>query len=175
MLYTSNQFATTTTALPYAEIIKSYAFNAAGQAITNDTLTTLQLNSTPLRSSIDGLSVSSNQITLPSGTYSISAQTVVASATNQTIYSSIYLWDATNSTVISSGADGSSVWNAGVSQTPYISTQLTLSTSTLVEVRVIVQVPSSADGFVARDGTATIGDSTADLDHRTKVKIWKLA
>jgi hypothetical protein len=176
MLYTSNTFATTTTALPYAEIVKAYALNAAGQSITDNALTILQLDSTPHKNSIDGLAVASNQISIPTGTYSIEAQTVIASATAQTTYSSAYLWDATNSTIIASGLDGSAVWSTGVAQAIKVCTQLTVSTATLMEFKVVVRAPGSGDVYVARTTTgAAFSDSTANLDHRTKVKIWKLA
>jgi len=51
-----------------------------------------------------------------------------------------------------------------------------LTTQTLIEVKCVVNVNTSDDVTVTRNYSTTVyTESTPNLDHRTHVRIWKLA
>lgn len=165
----------------FAEFVKAFAPNAAGQSINEDpTLTTLEIDNTPLRCNIPGLTAASgNQIPLPQDLeYMIRAWTILTSAsTNQFMVIPI-LWNATDSNKFTSGSD---ILNTlgGVDNIINVSTQIEkLSAAKNLEFKVLKKGYSGAasDVTVARNfsgGTAlAFSNSTAGLDIRTKIQIW---
>lgn len=157
----------------YAEVVKSYAPNAAGQAIAANTLTTLQLDS-PTNNNITGLSVTSNQITLLAGTYEIEALTTLTSLSSGQFFSFACLYNVTDASVISSG--GASNGGNSVDVIPMVSTQITITSTKVIEFRCMLGTHASNDVYVSRNYTPfAFTDSTAGLDQRTHIRIWKIA
>jgi hypothetical protein len=162
-------------AKPYLEYGWVCAPNAAGQSITANTVTTLTVDTEVADSGNYG-SVASNQITLASGTYYFKAQTPVSSGAptdGGRLIAILSLFNSTSSSYItrSSRSDGYATNVHLVS----IEGQFTISSSSVFELRLLGQ---------SYQGTLTIGEasqyvaltnSTAGLNQRTTIKLWKLA
>jgi hypothetical protein len=155
----------------YAEIVKSYALNANGMTLNFDpNETTLELDSTPLRSNITGLVVASNQISLPTGLeYLIQAQTMAISNTGQIVAVSFFR-DVTGGGlgVLLGGTDGSMEHNRDVrARTQFFNSS---GSAMLLEYRAIFAC-TTGDLRLSRNYTAPAFSSTANIDHRTRVII----
>lgn len=162
----------------YAEFVKAYAFNAAGQSINDDpTLTTLQIDNTPLRCNIPGLTVAaSNRIPLPANLeYQIDAVTVLSSASTNTFLVSGILWNVEDVDKFDSGDEELPVT---LSKLVRVRTQFSLSALRNMEFQILKKGYSGAasDVTVTRNYTGgaalSFSNSTANLDLRTRIKIW---
>ena len=164
----------------YAEFVKAYAPNAAGQTLNEDpNLTVFQLDNAPLINNIPGLgNASSNQILLPQDLeYEIEAETILTSASSYSFNIYGLIWDATLSDRIGYGKIKNAASGAvGASLHAYART-LKLSANKLIEFKAlkIGHGPAASDVSVTNNfsgGAAlTFTNSTAGLEIRTSIKI----
>ena len=162
----------------YAEFVKAYAPNATGQTLNNDpTLTVLEIDNTPLRCNIPGLTVAaSNRIPLPQDLeYFIEAQTILTSYSTNQFAGFPILWNATDSNLFTSGDEN--MTNVGsVYGTFKVSTQIEkLTAQKLLEFQFLKNgyAGAASDVVVGRSyPSAPLSNSTAGLDLRTRIKIW---
>jgi hypothetical protein len=161
------KLSTLYTAVPeYIEFAWVTAPNAAAQAISANTITTLTLDTEVADTGGLVSAPSSNQFTLPAGTYYYEAQTHYAHSFE---YKSglLALYNVTDSTYVScsnnfaGGERGSNIQNNG---------QLVIAAAKTFELRLAV---ANSSNIISTDETAfTL--STAGTDQRTTIKLWKL-
>jgi hypothetical protein len=155
---------------PYLEYGWVTAPNASGQSITDNTITTLTIN-TEIADTGNNGSISGNQITLSSGTYYFEAYTHGYSGSNNNIAIILSLENITDSSTISKR--GTNTGNSSVSGATEINGQFTISTSKTFELRAIcvASMVISSNTYI----TPLYTLSTAGADQRTTIKLWKLA
>ena len=141
--------------------------DTAAQTVPDNTITTLILNTEVADTGSLVSAPSSNQFTLPSGTYYCEAE-VFAGTGNTTVGCVLGLYDVTNAQYIT--RSGSPIYSYGVwSQ---LSCQFNISASTTFRLTFL----SGRRSYIhngAYDGTV-ISNATANADQRTTIKLWKL-
>lgn len=159
---------------PYLEYGWVTAPNAAAQSITNNTITTLTIDTEIVDTGNNG-SISGNQITLNAGTYYFEANAPIV--TNAGAYMN-YIFSlrknvTTTPAIISSISNTS---NAAPNSVAVLKGQFTISVSSVFDLTVICNAGSGSlsNGATAQYFTPfTV--STAGADQRTTIKLWKLA
>jgi hypothetical protein len=162
------KLSTLYTAVPeYIEFAWLTAPNAAAQAISANTITTLTLDTEVADTGGLVSAPSSNQFTLPAGTYYYEAQTHYKLSSNNLESGILALYNVTDSTYVScsnnfaGGERGSNIQNNG---------QLVIAAAKTFELRLAV---ANSSNIISTDETAfTL--STAGTDQRTTIKLWKL-
>lgn len=153
---------------PYLEYAWVCAPNAAGQSITANTVTTLTID-TEIADTGGFGSIDSNQITLAAGTYAF--EVWVRGDNSDQPYSVLGLYNVTASEYVTRG--GALISNAGLRFDVFrLTGQMTLSVSTTLDLRIL-----SGGTFVVKNAASThvFTTSTAGLDQRATIKLWKLA
>jgi hypothetical protein len=163
------------TAVPdYAEYAWVTAPNTAADTITNDTVTTLRLTN-EIQDAAGFGTLASNQVTLAAGTYLYKLLVpVVASSGRNTAVAGLY--NVTDSSWISRNkapseiATGSLVINEGqfvIASSKAVDCRIFVTSNTAGSIRV---TNAAADQYSQQDFTL----STAGVDQRTTLKLWKL-
>jgi len=159
-----------TTVPDYIEFAWVTAPNAAGQSISGNTVTTLTLDTEVADTGSLVSAPTSNQFTLPAGTYYFEAETKcrVAAVRNATVFS---LYNFSDSAYISKSGRVSIGSRDSESISCALNGQFVISSSKTFELRLLCQVSATVD-----NGTYSIAftDSTANADQRTTIKLWKL-
>lgn len=153
---------------PYLEYGWVTAPNTAAQAITNNTITTLTID-TEIADTGNNGSISGNQITLNAGTYYFDVNTFFGYNGNYPYMVIMYLFNATTSTYISKLKQG---FVASEGLTRFYG-QFTISSSQAIEVRCMPKNNCFVGSDYNNNGDMT--NSTAYADQRTTIKLWKLA
>jgi hypothetical protein len=154
---------------PYLEYGWVTAPNTAGQSITNNTITTLTVNTEVADTGNFG-SIASNQITLAAGTYYYKA-TVQCDVGNATFGGAFSLYNITASRYVSTTGPitgGVSYANAFV-----LEGQMTITSSSVFDLRML----SAQSGMLIKTAgyASNFTNSTSGADQRTTIKLWKLA
>lgn len=154
--------------------VKSYleygwvcAPNAAAQTVALETLTTLTIDTEV--SDVGGFgSVAANQVTLAAGTYSFEAVTRCSTTGFAGLFG---LYNVTSSSFVT--RTGPIMTGDTRHAVSYLLTgQMTLSVPTTLELRLL----ASAEAKILNSaGTGSSSDSTAGVDQRTTLKLWKLS
>jgi hypothetical protein len=155
---------------PYLEYGWVTAPNAAGQSITDNTITTLTIDTEVADTGNNG-SIAGNQITLSSGTYYFEAYTHGYSGTNNNAAIILSLQNITDSTTITKR--GTNTGHSGASVTAEINGQFTISASKTFELRAICVASTIISSNTYTTPLYTL--STAGADQRTTIKLRKLA
>lgn len=139
-----------------------------GGTFTAGAWQTRDLNTT-LTNEVTGASLTSNQITLPAGTYHIEASTPVFSGGSALSNHQAKLRDTTGGADLILGTSEIVIQGAastGASNRSFISGRFTLSVESVIEVQHQCTVTASNNGFGAGAGFGT--------EVFTDVKVWKL-
>lgn len=151
----------------FAEFGFRCASNLAGQAITANVVTTVNLNA--LITDDTGLMVApvSNVFVIPAGVWAVEAWASFSSTGNYTS-AILSLFDATNGKTQAIATKGD---HGAYYTRPLITTQIRLSSATNFELRIL----GSPVGVIA---SSSYGNqftvATADTDQRASVKLWRL-
>lgn len=145
--------------------------NVGGQSISANTVTTLTLDTEVVDAGSHG-SISSNQVTLATGTYYFEAETAFSNIGVAAIYEQIFsLYNTSDSAYVKR----SKMLNNG-SQASFglitLNGQFIIASSKTFELRVAV---SDALYVGAKASSAGFTLNTAGADQRTTLKLWKLA
>ena len=159
----------------YAEFVKKYAPNAIGQSLNTDpNLTILEIDDTPLRSNIPGLgNASSNQITLPSGLeYSCELFSSTASDNSNNYRRLIPIaYNVTDSVPFSSGDEIYQDF-ASFHQPLKTSFRLLPTSAKILDFRLLKTGPAALRVTRGHNTYYNFSNSTANLDFRTRIKIY---
>ena len=158
---------------PYLEYAWVTAPNDAGQTITNNTITTLTINTEVADTGNNG-SISANQITLNSGTYyyEIYVPLVSASSNYNALIFALRKNPSTSPEFISrKGFQG----YANTFPDKTLSGQFTINTSTVFDITAITTCDVGSSVIRTAAGGTPFTLSTAGADQRTTIKLWKLA
>jgi len=157
---------------PYIEYGWVTAPNAAGQNIPANTITTLTLNTKVTDTGNLAGAPSSNQFTLPAGTYYYEAQTRLRNATSVQIASTLSLYNITTSQFVSRSGVGATTGHAIVrSLSMRLNGNMQIAASTTFELRLLTGSAATVDNG---DGSNVFTNSTAGADQRTTIKLWKV-
>jgi len=159
---------------PYLEYGWVTAPNTAGQAITDNTITTLTIDTEIVDTGNNG-SISGNQITLAAGTYYFEANApIVTNSGNYMSYILSLRKNVTTTPVIISSISNTSY--AAPNSVAVLKGQFTISVSSVFDLTIIC---SASSGSLLNGATAQVITpftvSTAGADQRTTIKLWKLA
>lgn len=161
-----------TTVPDYIEFAWVTAPNAAGQSISGNTVTTLTLDTEVADTGSLVSAPTSNQFTLPAGTYYYEAQTRFRRGSAVDIGSIFSLYNATAASFVSRSGDGSLV---GHNNTRSVAMRLNgnviISAPTDFELKILLTSDATIDNG---NNAAVFTDSTAGADQRTTIKLWKL-
>lgn len=165
------KLSTLYTSVPeYIEFGWVTAPNAAGQSISANTITTLTLDTEVADTGNLVSAPSSNEFTLPAGTYYYEAQTRYGS-TGGEIASNFSLYNVTGSTVVSSSGRGSLAGHNLRSISMVLNGNLQISAATTFDLRLLLGASATVDNG---NGGNKFTNSTAGADQRTTIKLWKL-
>lgn len=160
-------------AVPYLEVAWKTAPNAAGQSVSANTLTVLTLDSiiqntaSAVGEAFNGVTVASNKVQgVPSGAYYFEAE--IALSTPNTCSAIFGLRNATDVSILKAGK---TLFNADYSVPKRISGQFELSAAKDLELVLMTGTAKT----VGVETTGNITDSTAGLDQRTTLQLWKIA
>ena len=145
------------------EVTHELANNNNGGTATSGSFQTRTLN-TVKTNEITGASLSSNQITLPSGTYFCDA---VAPCYSVSYHKSI-LYNTTDSATELEGTNSMAHPTYGNVTDSHIYGRFTISAQKVFELRTRVQTSNSNNGF-------GLGHNYGEVEKFSSVKIWKLA
>lgn len=167
MFNSSNQYGYAAIATPdYIEAAWVCAPNTAGQSLTANTITTLTLDTLVHNTYGSGVSIESNQLTIPAGTYLIEA-------TTRTSYNSNYpssilaIRNVTNSSYLTR-AEGMAYSDYSTRTT--VQTQFTVNATTVLELQLLMSVTAEVKGSTYN---VSHSDSTVGFDQRTTLKLWR--
>lgn len=151
----------------FAEFGFRCASSLAGQAVTANVVTTVNLNT--LIADDTGLMVApvANVFVVPAGVWAVEAWTSF-STSGYNCSAILSLFDATNNKTRAMSADGN---NTAYHSRPLIATQIRLASATNFELR-ILGFPAGMIVSSANGNQFTV--ATADTDQRASVKLWKL-
>lgn len=156
---------------PYLEYAWVTAPNAAGQTITNNTITTLTIDTEVADTGNNG-SISGNQITLAAGTYYYEAN--IRGANNNADNTSLIfsLYNSTDNLYVTKTNElvGTIAYPAAI-----FKGQISIPSTKVFELRIMAATQTGS--FIVRSGwwSGTFSNSTAGADQRTTIKLWKLA
>lgn len=149
--------------------------NAAGQSITSGTITTLTLTTEVADTGNLVSAPSSNQFTLPAGTYYYEANTRYQSGATL-VASTFSLYNETDGVYVTrSGQATGGGHNNSRAVCPHINGQMTIAASKAFSLRLLLTQSGGGAVTVSNgDGGTEHGNSTANADQRTTIKLWKL-
>lgn len=158
---------------PYLEFGWVTAPNAAGQVLTNNTLTTLTIDTKIVDTGSNG-SISGNQITLNSGTYYY--EIYVPLVSNGSNYNALILSLRKNPLttpefISTKGFQG----YANTFPDKKLNGQFTINSTTLFDITAIGIADVASCIIRTAAGNTAFSNSTAGADQRTTLKLWKLA
>lgn len=144
--------------------------NAAGQSITANTITTLTLDTEVSDTGNLVSAPSSNQFTLPAGTYYFDVSAPLGS-TSSGATGLVGLYNATASAWVS--RERFSVSNYALQATlTHVTGQFVITGNTMFDVRAVISVAGrNGNGALAMTDMTL---ATAGTDQRTTIKLWRL-
>jgi hypothetical protein len=150
------------TATPLDRVIHCYEeqpSGTAGGASVANTWTTRVLNTT-LANSITGASLASNEITLPAGTYDVSARAPCFSTGTSTGFK-LRLYDVTGATTL---IDGTSMWGGvSVEMECHVQGRFTLSATSNVRLEMTSTASRATNGFGVNAGITGVPNHFSDI------------
>jgi hypothetical protein len=162
------KLSTLYTAVPeYIEFAWLTAPNAAAQAISANTITTLTLDTEVADTGGLVSAPSSNQFTLPAGTYYFEANTTCTSLSAY-VTSILGLYNVSASSYVT--RSNKSTENFLYSQMIEMNGQFVIAESQVFDLRVATNVAAN----IQSGGHVAFTLSTAGTDQRTTIKLWKL-
>jgi hypothetical protein len=156
---------------PYLEYAWVTAPNTAGQSITANTITTLTLD-TKVSDSGNYGSLNSNQLTLSAGTYYYEVNAPIGGTPSSAPVVIIGLYNNTSSSWISR-IQSINYTGGNTSFGNILCGQFTISTSSAVTIQTAMSLTGSVGSGYYSATSLTL--STAGVDQRTTIKLWKLA
>jgi hypothetical protein len=162
------KLSTLYTAVPeYIEFAWLTAPNAAAQAISANTITTLTLDTEVADTGGLVSAPSSNQFTLPAGTYYFEAQTNYNNNLGNYNSGILALYNVTDSTYVSrSNKFDGTKYSTGIKNNG----QFVIAAAKTLELRLATANASN----ISSTGFTAFTLSTAGTDQRTTIKLWKL-
>lgn len=150
--------------------------NAAGQTITNGTITTLTLTTEVVDTGDLVSAPVANVFTLPAGTYSYEASTKIRRGTANIAAAILALYNTTDAAYVSrSNVASHGGLRSDDSSCLLLSGMFKISDSKSFDLRILTAVDSSLTVTVDSGVSGlTHSNSTANADQRTTIKLWKL-
>lgn len=170
-LYLIMKLSTLYTAVPeYIEFAWVTAPNAAGQSISANTITTLTLNTEVADTANLVSAPTSNQFTLPAGTYYFEAFAPVYGAFGR--HSAVMsLYNVNDAAYVTRSCGGTDYGARGDQSIARVDGQFVISASKTFDLRLLCV---GANTVLTRNDDALFTNSTAGADQRTTIKLWKL-
>lgn len=154
--------------------------STAGQSVSADTITTLTLDTEVADTGSLVSAPSTNQFTLPAGTYYYEAHTRFRTTATDAISHVFALYNTSDSSYVSrTGLSSATGLGASQSSGPRISSvcavlsgQFVISASKTFDLRLL----TDGGTVIVDNGNqgSTMSDTTASADQRTTIKLWKI-
>lgn len=146
--------------------------NAAGQSIAANTITTLTIDTEVADTGNLVSAPTSNQFTLPAGTYYFEASTSTRQTGATQGSGLLSLYDNTNTRYVTRGRICDNYAGQPYSATGTIKGQFVILSSAQFELRILTTLACTVDNGAQSAALSTL--STAGADQRTTIKLWKL-